>query len=90
MALENVTFHLEVTVLGLQMNLGCKHHLYVLFLLGESSSGSRHDFLLSLSHSLHQSIYWEQDLYATNTLLGWVGLFSFMWRKAQSPISKAY
>ena len=30
-ALEDVTLHLEITVLGTKMNLGCQHHLDVGF-----------------------------------------------------------
>lgn len=28
-ALESVTFHLEITVLGAEMDLGRQHHLYI-------------------------------------------------------------
>jgi hypothetical protein len=34
-ALEGVTLHLEVAVLGAQVDVGRKHHLYVLLLLGQ-------------------------------------------------------
>jgi hypothetical protein len=36
-ALEDVTLHLEVAVLGAQLDVGRQHHLYVLLLLGQRS-----------------------------------------------------
>jgi hypothetical protein len=34
-ALEDVTLHLKVAILGAQLDVGREHHLYVLLLLGQ-------------------------------------------------------